>query len=92
MVTSATVAEMPRGGNDTVSQHGNRIDTNMGLHAEMPLVALLGLLHLRIVLLGLVLGREEVATMVTVNDGPLTHEQACSSRGARYCRLGRSWR
>ena len=33
------------------------IDTNVGLHAKVPLIAFLGLMHLRIALLLFVLGR-----------------------------------
>ena len=45
-----------RGGDSCGSGHFG-IDTNVGLHAKVPLIAFLGLMHLRIALLLFVLGR-----------------------------------
>ena len=44
------------GGHQAVGQAAAGIDTNMGLHAKVPLIAFLGLMHLRIALLLVVLG------------------------------------
>jgi len=49
------IGDVSLGGGDTMGQSGDCIDTDMGLHAEIQLAALHGLLHLRIALLGLVL-------------------------------------
>ncbi|VWM52262.1 Uncharacterised protein [Escherichia coli] len=46
-----------RGGDQAVGQATLGIDTNVGLHAKVPLIAFLGLMHLRIALLLFVLGR-----------------------------------
>ncbi len=70
------IGDIGRGGSDTVGQPRDRIDADMGLHAEKPLVALLGLLHLRVTLLGLVLGGGRGGHDSGVDDGALAHEQA----------------
>jgi hypothetical protein len=70
------IGDIGRGGGNTVGQSCDRIDTDMGLHAEKPLVALLGLLHFRVTLLGLVLGGGCGGHNGGVDDSALTHEQA----------------
>ena len=44
------------GGDDGVDDLGPAVDADMGLHAEVPLIALLGLMHVRIARLVGVLG------------------------------------
>ena len=51
------VSHIGRRGDQGMGHAGFRIDTDVGLHAEMPLIALLRLVHLRIALATLVLGR-----------------------------------
>ena len=41
---------------DAVRQSGSGINTDMGFHAEVPLIPFLGLVHLRITLTGFILG------------------------------------
>jgi hypothetical protein len=53
-----------RGGDQAVGQATLGIDTNVGLHAKVPLIAFLGLMHLRIALLLFVLGRAGCSMMV----------------------------
>ena len=70
------IGDVGRRGGDTVGQSGDRIDTDMGLHAEVILLALPGLLHLRIALPGLVPGGGGRRHNGGVDDGALAHEQA----------------
>ena len=70
------IGDVGRGRGDTVSQPGDSIDADMGLHPEVPLIALLDLFHLRIALLGLVLGGRGGCHDGGVNDRALAHEQA----------------
>jgi hypothetical protein len=70
------IGNVGRRNGNTVVQPDDGIDADMGLQAEIPLVALLGLLHLRIALLGLVLGRGSDRHDGGVDDGALAHEQA----------------
>src|SRR5690606_23029998 len=50
------VVHIGRGRNHRVDKFRAAVDTNMGFHAEVPLVALARLAHLRVALLLLVLG------------------------------------
>ena len=56
-------------------QPGHRVDANVSLHAEVPLVALAGLFHLGVALLGLVLGGGRGRDDGGVDNGALTHKQ-----------------
>lgn len=59
-----------------VNQAVSVIHTNMHLHAKVPLVAFLGLVHFRVSLTFLVLGRAGCGNNRGVNDGALPHHQA----------------
>jgi len=63
-------------GHHRVNQLGFRIHANMGFHSEVPLVAFLGLTHIRIALLLLVLGRTGRTDDAGINDGAAVHFQA----------------
>ena len=52
----ADVADMPRCANDGMHQTRVRIDANMRLHAEVPLIAASALVHVRVARASLVLG------------------------------------
>jgi hypothetical protein len=51
------IADVTGFANHSMHEAGVGIDTNMRLHAEVLLIAILALVHLRITLTGLVLGR-----------------------------------
>ena len=51
------IADIARRANHRMYQAGVRIDSNIRLHAEVPLIALLALVHFRIPLAGFVSGR-----------------------------------
>jgi len=55
--SSPDIVDIGRCANDGVNQAGLGIHADVGLHAKVPLVALLGLMHLRVALAGAVLGR-----------------------------------
>ncbi len=76
MARHGDIGNIGRRGGDTVGQPGDGIDADMRLHAEVILLALLGLLHLRIALLGLVPGGGRGRYDGGVDDGALAHEQA----------------
>ena len=59
-----------------VHQTGLRIHPNMGLHAEVPLVALLNLVHLGVALTGLVLGRARCSNQGGIHHGARLEQQA----------------
>ena len=48
---------MSRCRRETVSDSGSRINTDMRLHSKVPVIAFLGLMHLRVTLTGFVFGR-----------------------------------
>ena len=70
-----------RRGRDRMNQLGLAIHTNMRLHAEVPLVALLRLMHLGIPRLGPVLRRTGRTDDSRVHDGASAHGAA---RFVRY--------
>lgn len=70
------IGDVCRGSGNTVGQPGDCIDTDIGLHAKEVLVSLPGLLHFRITLPVLVLGRRRGSHNSGVDDGTLVHEQA----------------
>ena len=61
---------------DGMDQTALGIDADMGFHAEVPLIALLGLRHLGITLLVLVLGRTRGGDQRGIDDGAALHGQA----------------
>lgn len=65
-----------RGGCQAMGQAAFGIDADMGLHAKVPLVALLGLVHLGVALLALVFGRTGGLDDSGINQGPLSHHDA----------------
>lgn len=74
------IGDVGRRRNDTMGQSSDGIDADMGLQAEVPLVAPLGLLHLRIALLSLFFGRRGCRHDSRVVEGAFTHEQALLSQ------------
>ncbi|SIR00249.1 hypothetical protein SAMN05421840_10728 [Shewanella morhuae] len=64
------------GGGQTVSQTILGIDTNVGLHAKVPLIAFLGLMHFRIALLLFVLGRAGGLNDGDIDQGAFGHHDA----------------
>jgi hypothetical protein len=52
------------------------IHTNVRLHPEMPLVALLGLMHFRVTLTRVILGRGRCGNQGGIDDTTFAHEQA----------------
>lgn len=69
------VIDVGRCGHQGMHKSGVRINANVGLHAEVPLVPLLGLMHLGIPPFALILGRARGS-----NDGGVHHRTALSSR------------
>ena len=69
------VMNIRRRGRHRVNQLGLTIDTNMSLHAEVPLIAFLRLMHLRITDFILVLGRAGRIDDRCIDDGTGTHFQ-----------------
>ena len=61
---------------DGVYQTGLRVHTNMGLHAEVPLVALLNLVHLGVALTALVFGRARCSNQGGIHHGARLEQQA----------------
>lgn len=59
-----------------VHQARLRIGTIVRLHAEVPLIAFLGLVHFRVALAVLVLGRTRRVDQRGIDDGALTQRQA----------------
>ncbi len=71
-----------RGGDQAVGQATLGIDTNVGLHAKVPLIAFLGLMHLRIALLLFVLGRAGCLNDGGIHQSALGHHDACFGQPA----------
>jgi len=63
-------------GNQAVSQATLGIDPYVGLHPEVPLIALLGLMHLGVALLGFVFGRAGSLNDGGIDQRPLLHHDA----------------
>lgn len=90
MACHGDIGHVGRGGDDTVGQPRDLFDADMGLQAEVPLLSLAGLDHLRVTLPGFVLGgwsrchdggiddgvRRSCRHDGGVDDGTLAHEQA----------------
>ena len=68
------VMDVGRGRGDRVGIPGAGIDSEVGLHAEVPLVALLGLMQLRVTGTGGVLGRGRCRDDGGVDDRPAPHD------------------
>ena len=66
---------------DAVHQPGIRIHPNVGLHSEVPLIALLGLMHLGITLPRTVLGRARYSNQGGVNNRSGLKQQAPLGQG-----------
>ena len=62
------VIDVGRGGDQGMHQPRGGIDANVCFHAEVPLIAFLGLMHLRIALAVLVLGRGRRGDQCGIND------------------------
>lgn len=58
------------------------IYTDMGLHAEVPLIAFLGLVHFRVAFAFLVLGRTRRMNQRGIDDGALAQRQAAITQVA----------
>ncbi|MCY1543324.1 hypothetical protein D9M68_791370 [compost metagenome] len=56
-------------------QSGRRIHADVGLHAEVPLVAFLGLMHVRIALAFAILGRGRRGDQRGIDDGAFLEQQ-----------------
>jgi len=61
---------------DGVHQAGLRVHPNMGFHAEVPLVALLNLVHLGVAFTGLVFGRARCSNQGGIHHGARLEQQA----------------
>ena len=64
-----------RGGHQRVGDAGFGIDANVGFHAKVPLIALLGLMHFRIPLAASVLGRGRCGDDRGINDRAFLEDQ-----------------
>ena len=69
---------------DAMDQAALGIDANMGFHAEVPLVALLGLRHLGVALLVLVLGRTRGGDQRRIDDRAALHGQTLLGKHAGH--------
>src|SRR3972149_2982196 len=67
------VMHIGRGGGNRVYQPGPAVHSDMGLHAEVPLIALFSLMHLRVTSLLTVLGRSGGVDNGGVHDGALAY-------------------
>ena len=63
------IVHVGRGSDHRMNELGAAVHTDVGLHSEIPLFTLTGLVHLRIALLLLVLGRTRGTDDAGVNDG-----------------------
>ena len=63
------IVHIRRGSDHRMNELGPAVHSNVGLHSEVPLFALAGLVHVRIALLLFVLGRTGCADNARVNDG-----------------------
>jgi hypothetical protein len=76
------VSDIAGRADDRVHQAGGEVDADMGLHTEVPFVALLGLVHFRVALAIAVLGRRWRGDQGGVDDGTLSHRQAFAGQVA----------
>lgn len=75
-VARADVGHFGGGADQSMPQSGVRIDSDMRFHAEVPLVAFLGLMHLGVTALGMVLSRGRRGNQGRIDDGAFAHQQA----------------
>ena len=80
-VTLGDIVDVGRCPNDRVYQSRIGINPDMGLHPEVPLVALLGLMHLGVSLAGAVLGGARCSNQGGVHHGSGLEHQALGSQG-----------
>ena len=80
-MTLRHIIDVGRCFDDGVYQAGVRIQTNVGLHAEMPLVALLYLMHLGVTLALAVLGRTGRSNQCGIDDRASLEHQAFGCQG-----------
>jgi hypothetical protein len=73
------IGDICGGANHGVHQAAFGIDTNVGFHAEVPLIALARLMHLRVTFLRAVLGRARRRDDRGVDDRALPQHQPLSS-------------
>ncbi len=73
------VMHIGRRGGDRMNQRGAAVDANMRLHAEVPLVAFPGLVHLEIPLFRTILRRTRRIDDGGIHDGASAHRQALCS-------------
>lgn len=70
------IVDISRRSHNRMNQLGFTVNTNVGLHSEVPLIALLGLMHIRIALLLLVLGGTRRADNTGIDDSASAYLQA----------------
>ena len=76
IVQNYRIVNIGRGSYYRMNQLGFAVDTNMGLHTEVPLVTFARLVHIRVALLLLVLGGTRCVNNSGVNDGSPVYFQA----------------
>jgi len=76
LVGGYDVMNVGSGGINAMNQAQSVVDTNVHLHAEVPLIAFLGLMHLRIALAGAVLCGAGSRDNGGINDAAFTQHQA----------------
>ena len=69
------IVHVGRGGDHRMNKLCATVHTDVGLHPEVPLIALAGLVHIRVALLLFVLGRTRRIDDTGVNDGPAGYLQ-----------------
>ena len=74
------IIDVSRRANDRMHYTGLRIHPNMGFHTEVPLIALLNLVHLGVTLTGLVFGGAGRSNQRGVYHGARLEQQAVSSQ------------
>jgi hypothetical protein len=74
------IIDVSRRSDNGVHQTGLRVHPNMGFHAEVPLVALLNLVHLGVTLTGLILGRARCSNQGGIHHGARLEQQAVSGQ------------
>lgn len=89
LVTDLGVCLLGSGADHRMHQTGHCIGTDMGLHAEVPLIVLLGLAHLRIALARPVLGRWGRCDQGRIHDRAGTQQQpALCQQGCNFIEQG----
>ena len=70
------IVDVSRRSDDGVHQTGLRVHPNMGFHTEVPLIALLNLVHLGVAFTALVLGRARCSNQGGIHHGARLEQQA----------------